>query len=434
MMLDGKPVAAQDALSLGAIDAMVPADDIIEAAAEWIRGGGDGVARWDRPGFRPPGGAVFDPAIAADFAFLSASTHRQGDENYPAKLAILKCVYEGLLVPIDAGLRIETRYFVQTLATPQAKAMVRSLFLSSQILAKGGARPAGFPAFAPRTVAIIGAGMMGAGIAHVQAQNDIRTILIDVSDDIAAKGKAHSRKLLDRAIARGQTIPEEADRRLALIEPTADYGRIADADLVIESVFEDRAVKTAAIAKAEAYMRPGAIFASNTSALPIKGLAAAAKRPANFIGIHFFSPVERMALVEIVVGRETAPATVAAACDYALALGKTPIRVNDGRRLLHHTLLRDVHRRGHRIAARRHRAGVDRQCRPPDRHAARPLGIERRCRARSRPQGSGPGGERSRRRLPSQSHRRAGGDDGREPGPPWPQERSRLLRLSGGRQ
>jgi 3-hydroxyacyl-CoA dehydrogenase/enoyl-CoA hydratase/3-hydroxybutyryl-CoA epimerase len=262
---------------------------------------------------------------------LNATVHRQTQGNYPAPLNILRCVFEGLQVPLDAGLRIETRYFMRTLASPQALAMIRTLFLSAGALARGAARP---PAPARRPVqraAVLGAGMMGAGIAHAHALAGIDTALVDVSAEAAEKGGAQVRRLLDRAAERGALTAAAAAAALDRIRPTADYGDVAGADLVVEAVFEDRGLKAEVTRRAEAVLGPDAVFGSNTSSLPITGLAEASRRPENFIGIHFFSPVDRMALVEVIRGRQTTDETLARVLDYVLALRKTPIVVRDSR-------------------------------------------------------------------------------------------------------
>jgi 3-hydroxyacyl-CoA dehydrogenase / enoyl-CoA hydratase / 3-hydroxybutyryl-CoA epimerase len=246
-------------------------------------------------------------------------------------MAIMSAVYEGIQVPMDAALRIETRYFLKNMATPSAKAMVRSLFLSMQALSKGANRPEGFPKADIRKVSVLGAGMMGAGIAYVQAMAGIETVLIDQSQEAADKGKDYSRKLLDKAVSRGKMDQAKADAVLALITPTTDYAHVKGSDLVVEAVFENREIKADVTARAEAMLGKTAVFGSNTSTLPITGLASASKRPKNFIGVHFFSPVDKMGLVEIIMGKKTSQETLAKAVDYVLKIRKTPIVVNDSR-------------------------------------------------------------------------------------------------------
>jgi 3-hydroxyacyl-CoA dehydrogenase/enoyl-CoA hydratase/3-hydroxybutyryl-CoA epimerase len=251
--------------------------------------------------------------------------------NYPAQLNMLKAVYEGLQLPMEAALRVESRYFVKTMQTPQARAMIRSLFVSMQELGKGAARPAGAPKSDVRKVGVLGAGMMGAGIAYVQALAGIETVLLDVKQEAADKGKAHAADLLKKRVSRGQMTQEKADATLALITATTDYAALKGSDLVIEAVFENREIKAEVTKKAEAQLGPDAVFGSNTSTLPITGLAEASVRPERFIGIHFFSPVDKMMLVEIIRGAKTGDAAAAVAIDYVLKIKKTPIVVHDAR-------------------------------------------------------------------------------------------------------
>ncbi len=261
----------------------------------------------------------------------NAMLHAKTYGNFPAQKNILSCVYEGIQVPIDAGLRIETRYFINTQSRPEAKAMIRSLFLSTQALSKGGNRPDGYPKTEFKKIAVIGAGLMGAGIAYVQAKAGIPTVLVDVSKENAEKGKDYSRRLVEKDISRGKSTKEKGDKLLDLITTTDNYDDFKGADLVIEAVFENEELKAKITKQAEEVLGEDAVFGSNTSTLPITGLAKASKRPENFIGIHFFSPVERMGLVEIISGEKTSEATLAKAIDYVLAIRKTPIAVNDSR-------------------------------------------------------------------------------------------------------
>ena len=243
----------------------------------------------------------------------------------------MSAVYEGLQVPIDAALRIESRYFVKTLQTPQARGMIRTLFLSMQALAKGGNRPKGHAPYEINKVSVLGAGMMGAGIAYVQAMAGIETVLIDRDQASAEKGKGYAKDILDKRVSRGRMSQEAADKVLALITPTADYALVKGSDLVVEAVFENRELKAQVTKLAEAQLAQTAVFGSNTSTLPITGLAEASARPKNFIGIHFFSPVDKMGLVEIILGKETSEETLAKSIDYVLKIKKTPITVNDSR-------------------------------------------------------------------------------------------------------
>lgn len=331
LILEGKPSSPAEAKALGFVDEVVPADQVVDAAKTWVKTKGDAVARWDKKDFKLPGGGPYTPSGMQVFIMGNAMLRKQTYGNYPAQINILKAVYEGLQVPIDAALRIETRYFLRTLATPQAQAMIRSLFLSMQELNKGAARPAGFPATEIKKVAVIGAGMMGAGIAYVQALAGIESVLIDTTQEAADKGKAHAKSLLDKQVSRKKMTQDKADAVLALITPTTSYEDVQGSDLVIEAVFENREIKAEVTKKAEAQLAETAVFGSNTSTLPISGLAEVSVRPKNFIGIHFFSPVDKMGLVEIIMGKETSQETLAKAVDYVLKIKKTPIVVNDSR-------------------------------------------------------------------------------------------------------
>lgn len=330
MILQGADKNPQDAKALGFINEVVPAGQTIEAAKKWIKTKPSAVAPWDIKGYRVKDGP-YTPAGGMAAIGGNALVSKETNNNYPAQRNILSCIYEGMQVPIDAALRIESRYFVKTANTPQAKGMIRTLFLSMQALGKGGNRPKDVAPYDVKKVAVIGAGLMGAGITYVQAKAGIETILIDVTQEAAEKGKDYSRKLVEKDIGRGRTTKEKGDALLALIKPTTDYALIDGADLVIEAVYENPALKAEITKKAEAHLSANAPMGSNTSTLPITGLAEASVRPKNFIGIHFFSPVERMGLVELIRGDKTSDETVAKAVDYVVKIRKTPITVNDSR-------------------------------------------------------------------------------------------------------
>ncbi|MBR0691640.1 FAD-dependent oxidoreductase [Bradyrhizobium lablabi] len=331
MLLKGEAVNLARAKSLNLIHAIVPAADLIKAAKDWIKGGGKPVAPWDEKGFRLPGGPVFSKMGMQMFPAGNAIYRRETYDNYPAARAIMSCVYEGLQLPIDAALRVESRYFTQILRSKEAAAMIRSLFLSMQELNKGARRPANVPPTKVKKLAVIGAGFMGASVGYVSAKAGIDVVLVDRDQESADKGKAHAKSVIDGLIAKGRAKPEEGEAILARISATSDYSAISDCDLVIEAVFEDRKVKADTYAKAQPLLKTDAIFASNTSTLPINSLAEEFKDQGRFIGIHFFSPVEKMMLVEIIMGKNTGDAALAAALDYVRAIGKTPIVVNDSR-------------------------------------------------------------------------------------------------------
>lgn len=332
LILQGTSFDAAKAVEMGVFQELAPGDQVVEKAKAWVKANPTAKAPWDEKGFKVPGGVPHKSPGAGQVAtmsnmMLSAKTYG----NFPAQKNILSCVYEGIQVPIDAGLRIETRYFINTQSRPEAKAMIRSLFLSTQALSKGGNRPEGYPKTEFKKIAVVGAGLMGAGIAYVQAKAGIPTVLVDVSKENAEKGKDYSRRLVEKDVSRGKSTKEKGDKLLELITTTDNYDDVKGADLVIEAVFENVELKAKITEAAEAVLGEDAVFGSNTSTLPITGLAKASKRPENFIGIHFFSPVERMGLVEIISGEKTSEATLAKAIDYVLAIRKTPIAVNDSR-------------------------------------------------------------------------------------------------------
>jgi 3-hydroxyacyl-CoA dehydrogenase/enoyl-CoA hydratase/3-hydroxybutyryl-CoA epimerase len=330
-MSEGKSFRPNDAKGAGIVHEVVPVGGEVEAAKAWIKGGGKAQQPWDDKSFKLPGGGPFHPAGMQNFVVGNAMLRKQSYGNYPAVKNLMSAVFEGVQVPMDAALRIETRYFIKTLMTPQAQAMIRSLFLSKQELDKGAVRPQGVAKSDPKKVTVIGAGMMGAGIAYVQAMAGIETILIDRDQEAADKGKAHVEELLKKRLSRGQLTQEKYDALLASVTATTDYDLIKGSDLVIEAVFENREIKADVTKRAEAQLAPGAVFGSNTSTLPISGLAEASIRPEDFIGIHFFSPVDKMMLVEIIMGEKTGDEALAKALDYVLKIKKTPIVVNDSR-------------------------------------------------------------------------------------------------------
>ncbi|HEX2367277.1 MAG TPA: 3-hydroxyacyl-CoA dehydrogenase NAD-binding domain-containing protein, partial [Bradyrhizobium sp.] len=331
LLLKGEAVKLDRAKALNLIHAIVPAADMIKAAKDWIKGGGKAVAPWDEKGFRLPGGPVFSKAGMMMFPAGNAIYRRETYDNYPAARAIMSCVYEGLQLPIDAALRVESRYFTQILRSKEAAAMIRSLFLSMQELNKGARRPAGVPPTKVKKLAVIGAGFMGASVGYVSARAGIDVVLVDRDQASADKGKAHAQSVIDDLVKKGRASEKDRDATLSRITATADYDVIRDCDLVIEAVFEDRKVKAETYARAQPLLKQGAIFASNTSTLPINSLAEEFKDQSKFIGIHFFSPVEKMMLTEIILGKNTSDLAIATALDYVRQIGKTPIVVNDSR-------------------------------------------------------------------------------------------------------
>ena len=329
-LLEGKLSDPAKARAAGLIDEVVA--DPLAAARAWVLQAGDQdlVKPWDVKGYKMPGGAPFHPAGFMTFVGASAMVHAQTFGAYPAAKALLSAVYEGALVPFDQALRIEARWFTNVLMNPSSAAMIRSLFINKSALEKGANRP-DLPDETVRKLGIIGAGMMGAGIAYVAAFAGIEVVLIDATQDAADKGKAHAGAVLDKAVSRKKISPERKSEVLDRIVATADYVALQGCDLVVEAVFEDPAVKAGVTAKAEAQLSQTAIFATNTSTLPISELAGASSRPEQFIGIHFFSPVDKMLLVEIIKGKQTGPRAVAKALDFVRQIRKTPIVVNDAR-------------------------------------------------------------------------------------------------------
>ena len=331
LMLEGKRLDPASAAGMGIVQKVAPAGELVPAAKAWIKANPAAQQPWDKKEFRIPGGGPYSASGAQVFTVGNAMLRQKTYDNYPAQRFIMSSVYEGLLVDIDTALKIEARYFVRILMNPASRNMIRTLFQSMQELGKGARRPANEPPADVKRLGVLGAGVMGAGIAYVSALAGIDVTLIDTSEEKANAGKDHAAKLLDHEISRARSTPEKKAEVLGRIHPSADFGALKDADLVIEAVFEDRKVKAEATKKVDAVIRDTAIFGSNTSTLPITGLAEASARPANFIGIHFFSPVERMGLVEIITGKETSPRALATAIDYVRKIRKTPIVVNDSR-------------------------------------------------------------------------------------------------------
>ena len=330
-LLKGDQVQLPRAKAMKLIDTVVPKADLVGTAKEWIKAGGSAKAPWDVDGFKLPGGPVYSKAGIMVFTPANAIYRRETYDNYPAARAILQVVYEGLQLPMDQALRVESRWFAKILRSPEAAAMIRTLFVSMQELNKGARRPANVPAKQLQRVGIIGAGFMGGAIAYVSALAGLDVVLIDRDPESAEKGKDHSRKLVTDQINRGRATTADRDALLARITATADFVALKDCELVIEAVFEDRKIKEEVISRTQNVLGEEAIFGSNTSTLPITSLAAAFKDRTRFIGIHFFSPVERMMLVEIIMGKETGDAALAMALDFARTIRKTPIVVNDSR-------------------------------------------------------------------------------------------------------
>jgi 3-hydroxyacyl-CoA dehydrogenase/enoyl-CoA hydratase/3-hydroxybutyryl-CoA epimerase len=330
MMLKGTHVGPDEALRLGIVDALAPADRCIETARAWLLNKPDCVQPWDKAGFAVPGGAGPLASFANESFMVGAALMRkQTQGNLPAPLAILSCVYEGTITGFERALAIEAKYFGKVLSGPVARNLMRTLFVNKKKADKLGRRPKSVVRSVPRRVGILGAGMMGSGLAYIAANAGVKVVLVDATQAAADAGKAHSAKLLAKNLQQGVIAQDQVDAHLARIDATDNYARLEGCDLVIEAVFENREVKVRAIRQAEAAIHSTAIFASNTSTLPISSLARESLRPAQFIGLHFFSPVDRMPLVEVIRGSSTSDATLAKALDFVALLKKTPIIVND---------------------------------------------------------------------------------------------------------
>ena len=332
VLLEGRMLDPKKAKAAGLIDEVVAPEDLLKRAKEWVLSATDAdiVKPWDQKGWKMPGGAPYHPAGFMTFVGASAMVHGKTQGVYPAAKALLSAVYEGAMVPFDTALKIEARWFTSVLMNPSSSAMIRSLFLNKEALEKGANRP-DVADQKVKKVGVLGAGMMGAGIAYVSANAGIEVVLIDAKQEAADKGKSYSEGLLDKGMKRGKVTEEKKAEVLGRINATTDYAALEGCDLVVEAVFEDIGVKADVTAKAEAVIPDTAIFATNTSTLPISDLAKASQRPEQFIGIHFFSPVDKMLLVEIIKGRETGDVAVAKALDFVRQIRKTPIVVNDAR-------------------------------------------------------------------------------------------------------
>jgi 3-hydroxyacyl-CoA dehydrogenase/enoyl-CoA hydratase/3-hydroxybutyryl-CoA epimerase len=350
-LLKGDQISANRAKTMKLVDEVVPAGDLVKAAKAWIATSGTAKAPWDIENFKLPGGPVQSKAGMLAFTPANAIYRRETYDNYPAARAIMQVVYEGLQLPFDQALRVESRWFAKILRSPEAAAMIRSLFVSMQEINKGARRPAAVPAKKFKTIGVLGSGFMGAGIAYVSALAGLDVVLVDRDPETAQKGKDHSQKLMTEQVSRGRATAADRDAVLARIKPTADFVELKDCDLVIEAVFEDRKIKEEVIARAQNVIGESAIFGSNTSTLPITSLAESFKDRARFIGIHFFSPVERMNLVEIILGKDTGEVALAGALDFVRAIRKTPIVVNDSRGFYTSRVVGTYLREGHLMLA-----------------------------------------------------------------------------------
>lgn len=337
ILMSGRSFAPDKALKAGLVDEVVEPEKLIDAAKAWIKTDPEPSQPWDRKGWTLPGGTISDPALAGVLPSFPANMRKQTKgAPSPAPRAIMAAAVEGSQVDFATAEKIEARYFISLVTGPIAKNMIQAFFFDMQHCSSGGARPkAADGSEIPRTqftkVGVLGAGMMGAGIAYVCAKAGIEVVLKDVEQASAEKGKAYSEKIEAKALERGRTTQDKSDALLARITPTTDPQALAGCDLVIEAVFESPELKKKVFQEIEDIVAPDALLGSNTSTLPITDLATGVKRPEDFIGLHFFSPVDKMQLVEIIKGEKTTPETLAKAIDLTLAIRKIPIVVNDSR-------------------------------------------------------------------------------------------------------
>lgn len=328
----GKPIDPNTAKAQGIIQEIAPSEDLVDRAKAWVKANPKVSQPWDKPGFKfPGGGGAMNPKSVQFFMAANAMGQRETNHNYPAVRYILSCLYEGSIVPFDTAIRIESKYFMKLLGSAQTRNMIRTLFINKQAAEKGEARPKDVEKQEIKTVGVLGAGLMGSGITHVTVKGGMNVVVLDRDMESAEKAVDYSKKILDKRVSRGKMTKESAEEFLTKIKPTDKYEDLKDVDLIIEAVFEDPDIKADVIKKTEAVIKPDVIFASNTSTLPISGLARHSSRPEQFIGLHFFSPVDKMPLLEIIPGDKTGDRALATAFDYNSKIRKTPIVVKDVR-------------------------------------------------------------------------------------------------------
>lgn len=349
-LLKGNPVDANKALKMNLVHEICADIDPVVLAKQWIESKGDAVAPWDKKDFKNPSGKLFSPKGMMVWPAANALYRKETYNNYPGARAILTGVYEGLQVPFDLALKIESRLFANVLRSKEAEAMIRTLFLTKNELDKGARRPKDIPTNIKK-IGVIGAGLMGAGIAYVSAQNGLDVVLLDTTIEKVETGKESISKLVTKQVSRGKMTEDEKNTLLGRIEGTMYYNSLRDVDLVIEAVFEDRTVKEGVLKTVQEVVGIDTIIASNTSTLPITSLADNVTDPGKFIGIHFFSPVDKMMLVEIIKGKSTDDLAVATALDFVRIIKKTPIVVNDSRGFYANRCVLNYVREGHLMLA-----------------------------------------------------------------------------------
>jgi 3-hydroxyacyl-CoA dehydrogenase/enoyl-CoA hydratase/3-hydroxybutyryl-CoA epimerase len=334
VLLQGQRMRPAEAVSAGLLDELVPGgSDLVPRAVEWIRANPRAAQPWDLSGYRMPGGRPTDRTLATMLPAFPANLRKQlKGAHYPAPHAIMCAAVEGAVVDFDTATRIEGRWFASIIGSAVQRNMTQAFFFDLQHLNRGGSRPTHVPAGSPpERVGVVGAGMMGGGIAYACARAGFEVVLVDTELAAAERGRAYSARVLDKAVARGRSTAEKRDAHLARIKPTDSLDDLAGCAVVVEAVFEDVALKHDVFGKISKIVGRDTLLASNTSSLPITALAAGVEDPSRFIGLHFFSPVDRMALVEVICGRETSDTTLARGYDLVRAIDKTPIVVNDSR-------------------------------------------------------------------------------------------------------
>ncbi|WP_141589007.1 3-hydroxyacyl-CoA dehydrogenase NAD-binding domain-containing protein [Myxococcus sp. AB056] len=333
VLLQGQRYRPQEAKEVGLVHEVVDSvEALLPAAKAWVKAHPTAQQPWDQKGYKIPGGTPSSPGLAANLPAFPANLRKQlKGANMPAPRAIMATAVESTQVDVDTAFTVESRYFTELVTGQVAKNMIQAFFFDMQHINSGGGRPKGYPQHTAKKVGVLGAGMMGAGIAYVCAKAGIDVVLKDVSLASAEKGKQYSVKLVEKAIQKGKSTKEKGDALLARIHPTADAADLKGCDLVIEAVFEDVKLKHQVFQEVQDVVAPDAVLGSNTSTLPISVLAEGVKRTEDFVGMHFFSPVDKMPLLELIAGKKTSDATLAKAIDIAVQIGKTPIVVNDSR-------------------------------------------------------------------------------------------------------
>jgi 3-hydroxyacyl-CoA dehydrogenase/enoyl-CoA hydratase/3-hydroxybutyryl-CoA epimerase len=359
-LTQGKLFRPAQAVTAGLVDQVLDSEDhLLDTARRWISDNPQVTQVYDVKGYKIPGGGPSNPKTAQAIAVAPVLIRNVTKGTLPAPEAILSCMVEGAQVDFESAERIESRYFTELARGQVAKNLINTLWFEQNAIKAGKNRPRVGSKASFSKVGVLGAGMMGAGIAYVCASKGIGVVLKDISLEGAEKGKDYARKILQKLIEKGRKTPEQAEQILTLIQTTATVGDLAPCELVIEAVFEDRDLKAKVTIEAQSVLAQDVVFASNTSTLPITGLAKASQQPQNFIGIHFFSPVDKMPLVEIICGEQTSDQTLAKAWDLTQQLGKTPIVVNDSRGFYTSRVFKTYVKEGIGLLAEAHPASIE---------------------------------------------------------------------------